>query len=359
MTSEVQVLAVGLVCAVGVGALGLGAAQLARRRSLRWQLLLLVVTTGLAVLAGSAALAAQGFLTGRGLETVALVCLIAVVAGGVVALVVTRTVSLWADGVRVGLRRIGRGSAYTAEGHWPRELHAVAVELEETRRRLEDVRVRERQVEQSRRDLISWLAHDLQGPMLRVRTAVEAQPALAEDMARMARIVDDLGELSRLHAGALHLDPQELPVDELVGEAVAAGRTSAAAGERGVGVTGTVEPGLRMRVDPVAMTRVLVHLVEQALTHAPSGGSVQTRARGIDGHVEIVVTDGCATVPLDDRPAAAAAGPDVGPALSIVTGIVEAHHGSLETETVTGRASRSGRPGCRYVVRLPPDGLST
>ena len=65
MTSEVQVLAVGLVCAVGVGALGLGAAQLARRRSLRWQLMVLVLTTGLAVLAGSAALAAQGFLTGR------------------------------------------------------------------------------------------------------------------------------------------------------------------------------------------------------------------------------------------------------------------------------------------------------
>jgi len=364
VTSEVQVLAVGLVSAVGVGLLGSGGLHLLRGRSLFWQLVLLVVITALAVLAGSAALAAQGFLTGMGLETVALVSLIAVLVGSGVALAVARTVTRWADGVRVGLRRIGRGSTYTAEGGWPRELHAVATELEDTRRRLDDGRARERQVEQSRRDLISWLAQDLQGPMLRVRSSVEDHPELAQEMARMARIVDDLGELSRLHAGSLHLDPQELAVEEIVSEAVAAGRTSAAAGGRGVSVSGSVEPGLRMRVDPVAMTRVLVHLVDQALSHAPEGGSVRTRARGVDGQVEIVVTDGCASVPLDDRPAAAAHGPEVGPALSLVGGIVEAHHGSLESESVPGRptarsaARGEGRPGCRYVVRLPPDGLA-
>ena len=76
---------------------------------------------------------------------------------------------------------------------------------------------REARLEESRRELVSWVSHDLRTPLAGLRAMTEAlEDGLAEDPARyhrqiraevdrMVRMVDDLFELSRIHAGVLRL----------------------------------------------------------------------------------------------------------------------------------------------------------
>ena len=81
-------------------------------------------------------------------------------------------------------------------------------------------REREERLEGSRRELVSWVSHDLRTPLAGLRAMTEAlEDGLAEDPARyhhqmrsevdrMVRMVDDLFELSRIHAGVLKLSVQ-------------------------------------------------------------------------------------------------------------------------------------------------------
>ncbi|HEY8544692.1 MAG TPA: histidine kinase dimerization/phospho-acceptor domain-containing protein, partial [Acidimicrobiales bacterium] len=95
---------------------------------------------------------------------------------------------------------------------------ALATELERARRRLEVMSRRERDLERGRRELVAWVSHDLRTPIAGIRAMVEAlhdgvvrDPAdvadyhrrLVGEADRLARLVDDLFELSRIHADAL------------------------------------------------------------------------------------------------------------------------------------------------------------
>ena len=81
--------------------------------------------------------------------------------------------------------------------------------------RLAESRERERRLEEARRELVSWVSHDLRTPLAGLRAMTEAlEDGIAADPARyhrqiraevdrMTRMVDDLFELSRIHAGTL------------------------------------------------------------------------------------------------------------------------------------------------------------
>ena len=80
-------------------------------------------------------------------------------------------------------------------------------------RRAEEARAREARLEEARRELVSWVSHDLRTPLAGMRAMSEAlEDGMAADPARyhrqirtevdrMSRMVDDLFELSRIHAG--------------------------------------------------------------------------------------------------------------------------------------------------------------
>ena len=88
-------------------------------------------------------------------------------------------------------------------------------------------------LEQSRRELVSWVSHDLRMPLAGLRAMTEAlEDGLADDPSRyhaqmraevdrMVRMVDDLFELSRIHAGVLRLSPQPVALGDVVSEAIA------------------------------------------------------------------------------------------------------------------------------------------
>nr|MBA2445609.1 HAMP domain-containing histidine kinase [Nocardioidaceae bacterium] len=239
--------------------------------------------------------------------------------------------------------------------------------LAETSSRLVESHERERMLEASRRELVAWVSHDLRTPLAGLRAMAEAledgmvdDPAryhtqMRETVDRMARMVGDLFELSRIHAGALKLALESVPLDEAISEAVAISSPVALA--KNVRLGGYADEGVAVRADPREFSRMIGNLVANAIRHTPSEGQVEVTGRARGDAVELVVSDGCGGIPDEElervfdvawrgsqaRTPEADAGSGLG--LAIVRGIAEAHQGSVEVSNSDG--------GCRFVVRLP------
>lgn len=374
---QVEILLTAALAGLAVGAMGLGAGYLLRHRSLRWQLGLVAAVSVLAVLAGVLAIAWRMFISDHDLEVVTLVTAAAGVTALVVALALGAALVGWSDGLREQVRRVGAGEPVVrGSGRGPREFQELSDELALANRRLAESRAREAQLEASRRELVSWVSHDLRTPLAGLRAMSEAlEDGMAADpgryhrqitaeVDRMVRMVDDLFELSRMHAGSLRFQPEPVPVGDLVSEAIAGADPVARA--HGVRLDGDVEPGLRVTADPSGLARILDNLIMNGIRHTPPDGLVEIHARAVDGGVELSVTDGCDGIPEADRarvfdiawqgaPARTPVRNDVptaraGLGLSIVKGIVEAHEGRVE---VVNGADGAADRGCRFVVRLP------
>ena len=115
---------------------------------------------------------------------------------------------------------------------------------------------------------------------------------------RMVRMVDDLFELSRIHAGVLTLNPEPVALRDLVSEAIAGADPVARA--RSVRLGGSVEEGLEVTADPVGLSRVMTNLVMNAIRHTPADGTVEIRGRAVPDGVELSVSDECGGISEDD-----------------------------------------------------------
>jgi signal transduction histidine kinase len=178
---------------------------------------------------------------------------------------------------------------------------------------------------------------------------------------RLAGLVDDLFELSRINAGALRLQMERASLGDLVSDAIAT--ASVTAESRGVRLQGrltTEAPEVDLSVPDMA--RVLRNLLENAIRHTPSDGAVVVEAGVEDEHAYLSVADTCGGIPEPDIGrvfdvafrGASARTPDDGGAglgLAIARGIVQAHHGQINV--------RNEGSGCRFTVRLPLDATKT
>jgi signal transduction histidine kinase len=353
-------LAVGAVC-------GLLSWRL-RHASIRWSAGLIAVAAVAGVLAGVVGTAQAMFISFHDLQVVLLVCLVSGAVSLGFALWLARRLAAAARTLRDSAHRLGDGAAVAAEAVvGPREFHAVGTELARSSEQLRAAREAELRMEQSRRELVAWVSHDLRTPLAGLRAMAEAlDDGLAEDPSRyhrrmlaevdrMVLMVDDLFELSRIHAGALSLSLQAVPLGDVVSETIAG--TGPVARARRVTVGGSVDSDAVVRADPGALSRVVANLVMNAIRHTPADGTVRILGRRDGEVVELSVTDACGGIDAADlervfdvawqadhaRTPGALAGAGLG--LAIVKGLVEAHDGTV---AVANHAS-----GCRFTVRLP------
>ena len=366
---QLAIIGIGAAWAGGAGLLGLALAYAVRRRSFRWQIATVAVTAVLAVVGGVVGTARAMFLSDHDLEVVLWVVVVAGVVAIAVSLVVGTAFARWSRSVRHGESRGEEQRRARSQG--PTELQAISDELAMTAQRLQESRAREQRLEDSRRELVSWVSHDLRSPLAALRAMTEAledglvdEPAryhqrIRAEVDRMVRMVDDLFELSRIHAGVLRLNLQPVSLVDVVSEALAGADPVARAG--GVRLGGRVDDGLFVTADPGELSRVVSNLLLNAIRHTPADGVVEVTGRSVGDGIELSVTDGCgglstedmarvfdvawqgspARTPAPDSPVSRGAG--LG--LAIVKGIVEAHRGRV--------AVANQEPGCRFVVTLP------
>lgn len=371
---QVQIVLVAAGCAAAVGAVGLLVAWLLRHRSIRWQLGLIVVVSIGSVLAGVVAVSRLMFISHHDWQVVSLVAAVSGAVALVVALALGAAISRWSETLRRGARTLDAHGSYVADPRGPSELQALSEELARTSERLAESRLREARLETSRRELVSWVSHDLRTPLAGMRAMTEAlEDGMAADperyhrqirveVDRMVRMVDDLFELSRIHAGVLALHPEPVALVDLVSEAIAGADPVARA--LSVQLGGRAEDGVEVVADPAGLGRVLTNLVMNAVRHTPADGSVEILGRAVPEGVELSVRDECGGLSPEELErvfdvawrGAAARTPETtghshdhgaGLGLAIVKGIVEAHRGVVEVENVGGPA------GCRFRVLLP------
>jgi signal transduction histidine kinase len=370
---QVQILLVAAGCAAGVGVVGLAAAWAIRHRSIVWQLALIVVVAIGSALAGIVAISRLMFISPHDREVVTIVMAASGVVAVAVALVVGAAIARWSEALRRDARRLDAHGSYVAEKRGPSELQALSEELARTSERLEESRLREAQLETSRRELVSWVSHDLRTPLAGMRAMTEAlEDGMADDPSRyhrqiraevdrMVRMVDDLFELSRIHAGVLGTTREPVALRDVVSEAIAGADPVARA--RSVRLGGRVEEGIEVVADADGLSRVMTNLIMNAIRHTPADGSVEIHARAVEDGVELSVTDECGGLSEEDMRrvfdvawrGAPARTPDdsgAGLGLAIVKGIVEAHRGAVRVENV-GQADAAEPAGCRFLVILP------
>ena len=216
-------------------------------------------------------------------------------------------------------RRIGRGepNPSDAPAQGPEELRRLGAELAEMEVRLAETQRRERTLEASRRELVGWVSHDLRTPLAGIRAMAEAledgvvedpetieryHRRIREEADHLAALVDDLFELSRTHAGGLRLQFSTVSLADLVSDALSGSAPVAEA--KGVQLVGRmVGPPPEIEASAPEVLRVLRNLLENAIRHTPSDGSVVVEA-GIDetrpGCVFVSVRDDGGGVPPAD-----------------------------------------------------------
>ena len=220
----------------------------------------------------------------------------------------------------------------------------------------------------AQRQFMADASHELRTPVSVTRTAAqvmlgreqrseqeyrESLAIVAEQAARLTRMVDDMFLLARAEAHGRPLEATPIYLDELVGECTRAVRVLADA--RGVDVRTNGAREVAIVGDENLLRQLVINLLENAVTHTPPGGQVSVELETHNGDVAIAVTDSGPGVPLEDRdriferfvrlaPSGAQTGAGLG--LPIARWIAEQHGGRL---TLESRAP----DGARFVVSLP------
>jgi two-component system phosphate regulon sensor histidine kinase PhoR len=162
-----------------------------------------------------------------------------------------------------------------------------------------------RRVDQVRRDFVANASHELRTPLTSIRGFVEAlEDGAVNDPAtsgrflgkirthadRMAALVEDLLELSRLESGERPPQWEEVIPLEIVEDVIASFSSLAERKEIALGRGEGAGPAVT--TDAERLRRILENLVENAVKYTPAGGRVTVgSAAGPDGAALLVVED--------------------------------------------------------------------
>ena len=225
------------------------------------------------------------------------------------------------------------------------------------------------EVDRWRSALMGAASHDLRTPLASIKTAVSSLRQVDAHLApddraellelvelqtdRLARLVSNLLDMTRIEAGALELRPAPVSFEELVDEAITSLGGNLAPGR----VVVQAPPELPLLViDHLLVTQVLANLVENADRFSPTGTAIRVSPRAVPGCVpgtaEIAVADDGPGIAPEDRErvfemfSQNGGGGRAGLGLAIAKAFVEAHGGAIRIDPEVTH-------GARVVFTLP------
>ncbi len=227
-------------------------------------------------------------------------------------------------------------------------------------------------VETQRRDLITAVSHDLRTPLASLRAMIEAiDDGVVEDPATvrlytaemrrsagaLGQLVDDLFELIQLESPAIEAE-NSATLDEVLGGALAACGISAT--EKGLRLETQLDGAGEAPCSP-RLGRVLQNLLQNAIRHTPTDGTVRVEARRAAGALQLSVENEGEGIPAESLPLvfdpfwrgdSARSGDGSGLGLTLAKRIVESLDGRIEVESEPER-------GARFDVLVPERASST
>jgi signal transduction histidine kinase len=345
------------------------ASSLLRRTSLRQRYLAIAAVGTLVALGNLFALTQAMFVSTRAATVLAVVLTYASAAGLAAAFASARSSVSALDRVTGTAEIIGDGDLSARVGPLDAgpELDRLGATIDAMADRLRAVRDQEHRVEQTRRDLITAVSHDLRTPLANLRAMVEAiddrvvtdTPTMrryAADMQRavgqLSSLVNDLFELVRVDAGAIEAEIERARLDDVVASAIAT--VEAEAARKGVLLSSDVR-GTEAAMCSPHVIRVLQNLLVNAVRHTPADGTIRIEGRRDPNTLRLVVEDtgeGISEVDLPHvfdpfyRADRARSGDGAGLGLALAERIVHALGGAI---VVDSRPER----GARFDVMLP------
>jgi signal transduction histidine kinase len=220
-----------------------------------------------------------------------------------------------------------------------------------------------------RDEFVAMLGHELRNPLAPMRNAVYIMKRMQNDdptfvstralidrqVTHMARLVDDLLDVSRLELGKVRLQLQELDLNVAVTAAAEACRAIVSARKHELDVRLAPAP---VRADPVRIEQVIGNLITNAAKFTPEGGRVTVEARADEDTATVVVRDTGVGIRPDmlpvvfdlfrqDASSLARAEGGLGIGLTVVKRLVELHGGTIRVSS-----AGLGR-GSEFSVRFP------
>ena len=301
----------------------------------------------------------------------AILALVALAAGLIATIVITRRATRPLDRVAAAAARLAAGDLTARTGvSGGDEVGAVGRSFDEMADRLEAAF-------RAQRAFAADASHELQTPLtvlagyvdlLNLRSLPPAEQqrllvSMRREIERLSRLAADLLMVARLDAGGPVLQPRQIDLADLVREiAEPAGMIDAA-----VGVVVHADGPLPMVADPDRLAQALLNLAENAVRHSISGTPVVIRSYRVGGTAAVEVANAGPPIPPDELPRvferfvrgagagssegdeAVPAGPQraghAGLGLPIARAIVEGSGGRIE--------AASDEQGTRFTILLP------
>jgi signal transduction histidine kinase/CheY-like chemotaxis protein len=245
------------------------------------------------------------------------------------------------------------------------ELASRNAELRLTEDRLRDA-------DRRKDEFLATLAHELRNPLAPIRTAVvilksdhatdrerdAARTIIDRQVTHMARLIDDLLDVSRITAGKLPMRKTHLGLSEVITQAVATVQPHLDKAKHRLTVSLPRE-AVTIDGDEARLSQVFANLLHNACKYTEPGGEITINAAlPSDNEVQICVRDNGIGIPEEFVPRLFEKFSQVAPALersqgglglglSVVQGIVFSHNGRVEA-----RSAGPGR-GSEFIVYLP------
>jgi len=231
-----------------------------------------------------------------------------------------------------------------------------------------------KQLDQMKSDFLNMVAHELRSPLVSVRQLLHVlleglagplQEKQADFVDRgtkkidaLLELINDLLNVARIEAGGYVRDRVPTDIGRIIQETVSLMEPRAR--EQGITLTVSCVNMKPVSADPKGMEEILSNLITNAINYSPEGGRVSITARGRESQMEIEVSDTGVGIPPEELPkifdkfyrvkhpkTRHVTGTGLG--LAIVKNVVDAHHGTIEVQSVAAK-------GTVFKILIPASG---
>ncbi len=238
---------------------------------------------------------------------------------------------------------------------------------------------REREVERMKADFISSVSHELRTPLTSIKaytetilrdremnedTKREFLVIIDEESDRLAKLIQELLEISRIESGTFHIAPRKIRPAVIINRV--AGALRPVAMKKGVNLNTILENQLSdLWVDQSKFESIVTNLAGNALKFTPPGGSVKIKALNRKDEFVLEVKDTGVGIPKEALPKifqrfyrdqhSARKTQGTGLGLAIVKEIVDRHNGRIEVQSELNRGTtfRIFLPGLKMTKTRP------
>jgi signal transduction histidine kinase/ActR/RegA family two-component response regulator len=254
--------------------------------------------------------------------------------------------------------------------------HANALRTSNELLRLETEERRQAQLElmivdRRKDEFLATLAHELRNPLapmvssigvLNATTATGPQAArqareiIERQLAHLARLVDDLLDVSRITSGQLTIRRKSVELATVIADAQATVRPLLQA--RGMHLSTSIEKPIHVFADPVRLTQVLYNVLDNAAKYSPEGGSITLSVEARGDTARVIISDSGIGITAEALPhifdmfsqgdkVAADRQTGLGVGLALAKQLIELQDGSIKAE------SPGQGKGSTFIIELP------